>query len=203
MSNTAPFNILMAVGDVFIAPLGTAFPDPDEAPSGSWSKLGTLGVEDFTDDGVTITSEQEINEVYGAGSTVARKISRVTEGATVALTLMDMTLEQVRHALNENAITTTAAASGTPGTKSVKLYQGVDVSVYALLVRNHSPYSGDAGSYLQYQLPAVYQSGNPEVTFNKGEAAGIAMEWKTIRDPNASSITDSMGKIIAYTAAAL
>ena len=203
MSNVAPFNILMAVGDVYIAPIGTVFPDPDEAPSVAWAKLGTLGIEDFSEDGVTLTHEQSVNEFMGAGSTIPRKASRVSENMTVSLKLVDLTLEQYKHALNENAITTTAAAAGTPAKKEINLYQGVDVSTLALLVRNHSPYSGDSGSFLQYQLPCVYQSGNPEVVFVKGDAAGIALEFKSLRDPNAVSAAASFGKIIAYTAAAL
>src|SRR5690349_11912646 len=136
MSNNVPLQILMAPFLVYTAPVGTSFPLCNVAtPLSPWKLLGTSGAEDYDDDGVTIGLDQKFGSVRRAGSTVVRKVSRTEEDLTFTLKIMDMTLDQWVHALNENPKTTTAASSGIPGSEKIKLVQGVDVVPIALLVR--------------------------------------------------------------------
>jgi hypothetical protein len=203
VANSNPFNIIVAPYQVYWAPTGTAYPAISATPSGSWILLGTAGAEDYSDAGVTVTHSQTINEIRGASSTGPRKATRTEESIEISLTLMDVTLEQYRMSLNSNAITTTTAASGVTGKKEVNLFQGVDVSVFALLVRGQSPYIGSTNSYMQYQVPLVYQSGNPAPVYNKGVAAMLEVHFRALMDPNAATIADRFGKLVAYTADAL
>lgn len=202
MANTAPYTIIMSPYVVYWAPVGTAFPSVDLAtPAGPWTLLGTSGTEDYSD-GVTITHGQTIAEVRTAGATGPRKASRTDESLMVTVTLIDLSLEQYRLALNSNSLTTTASGGGLPGRKEVNLYQGVDVATLALLIRGPSYYSGDTPSFAQYQLPNCYQDGSPAVKYSKGVAAALALQFKLLNDPNAGSVAQRFGKLIAYTAVA-
>lgn len=202
MANVTPFNIIMAPYTVYWAPVGTAYPSVDlTTPIAPWTLLGISGTEDYSD-GVTITHGQTIAEVRTAGATGPRKASRTEESLMVTITLIDMTIETYRLALNSNALTTTASGSGLPGRKEVNIYQGVDVTTLALLIRGPSPYSGDSSSFGQYQLPNCYQDGSPAVKYNKGVAAALALQFKLLNDPNAGAVSGRFGKFIAYTAVA-
>jgi hypothetical protein len=53
-------------------------------PAGPWAVLGTSGQLDYDDDGVVVTTNQSFGDFTGAGSTVKRKVSRLTERFQVA-----------------------------------------------------------------------------------------------------------------------
>jgi hypothetical protein len=198
-----PFEIVAAPFTLWVAPVGTAFPDIDEAPSGSWIKLGTSGDRSETEEGVTVTHGQEINQVRTAGATGPVKAFRTQESMVVAMTLLDLSLEQYAQALNGNAVTTTAAGVGSAGFKALKLYQGLQVEALALLVRGAagSAYGDDWAA--QYEIPACFQSGSPEPVFTKGEPAGLALEFTALEDPDAATPADRFGRIVMQHAAAL
>jgi hypothetical protein len=201
--NIAPFNILMTVGEIWVAPVGTAFPDVDEpTPGGAWALLGTSGNLDYDEDGIHVIGEQTITEFVGAGSTVARKISRTLESIRVTCKLVDMSLESVRRALNSNAITTVASSSGIPGSKAVPLYQGPGVNTLAVMVRGQSPYSGDADSYSQVELPNAYNAAGFDLANQKGVAMGYTLDFKGLLAPSDSTSALRYGQIISYVAAA-
>lgn len=202
MSNIAPFNIIMTVGEIWVAPVGTAFPLVSAAtPGGAWALLGTSGNLDYDEDGIHIIGEQTISEFVGAGSTVARKVSRTVEAIRVTAKLADMAVESLRRALNSNPITTVASSSGIPGSKAVPLYQGPDVNTVALLVRGQSPYSGDASSFLHVELPNAYNGAGFDIANQKGVAEGYTLDFKGLLDPNNPTGTNRYGRIIAYVSA--
>jgi len=196
-----PYEIVAAPFTLYIAPLGTAFPDIDEAPSGSWKKIGTSGDRSESEEGVTVAHSQEVSEVRTAGSTGPVKAFRTSEGLVISLTLLDISLEQYANALNGNAVSTTAAGVGSAGFKALSLYQGLDVTPLALLVRGVSAY-GD-GWTAQYEVPACFQSGAPELVFTKGEPAGLALEFTALEDPDAESAAARFGRLVMQHAAAL
>lgn len=198
-----PYEIVAAPFTVYVAPIGTAFPAIDAAPAGTWKKVGTSGDRSETEDGVTVAHSQSINEVRAAGSTGPIKAFRTEEGLQVSLTVMDITLEQYAVALNGAAIATTAAGVGTAGYKAMKMYQGVQVSGLALLVRGEaaSPY-GD-GWKAQYEVPACFQSGAPELAYTKGTPAGLALQFTALEDPSAATPADRFGRIVMQHAAPL
>jgi len=196
-----PYEMIMSPYEVWIAPVGEAFPAVDTAPSGNWALLGTNGKKNISDDGVVVTHEQTLSEHRNVGSTGAIKVGRTEESLTVELTLEDLSIEQYAKVLNNATVTTVAAGTGVPGTKEIPLRQGIDVSTFAMLVRGKSPY-GDT-FYMQYELPVVYQADNPAPAFKKGEVAGLKLSFKVLEDPNAATDDERFGKLIAQNAAAL
>lgn len=196
-----PYEIIAAPFTLWLAPLATAFPLLSAAPSGSWIKVGTSGDRSESEDGVTVAHSQDFSQVKTAGSTGPVKAFRTDEGLVVSLTLLDVSLEQYKLALNANAVATTAAGVGTVGFKELALYRGLSVATYALLVRGASAY-GDA--YVgQYEIPACYQSASPELVYKKGDPAGLALEFTALEDPAAASAAARFGRLVMQNAAAL
>lgn len=203
MSNGQPFNLIGQVGDIYLAAVGTAFPAINVAPSGSWAYLGTAGALDVDDPGVHVIGAQTITDFTGAGSTVKRKVWRTMEQLTVTVAIADMTLETLRRAFNSNALTTVAAASGIPGSKAINIFQGPDVVTFAALIRTCSPYSGDANSFAQVEMPNAFNSAGFDIGFTKGKAAVATLTFEGLLDPNNPTGAGRYGRVAAYVAAAL
>ena len=183
----SPFEIVSAPLQVYVAPEGTAFPaiqlDPPVSP---WTLLGESGSLSRSEEGLTISHAQEFFEVKVDGSTATQKVYRTAESLVVSFTLYDLQAEEYSRILNDNTVTSVAAASGVAGEKSVKIYRDVVVSVHALLVRGQtSPEQDNANA--QYELPKVWQNGSPELTFAKGEVAGLSFEYMALFDRSATS----------------
>lgn len=196
-----PFEIIAAPFTVWVAPVGEAFTDVDETPAGNWFKIGTSGDKNITEDGVTISHPQTLEMFRMLGSTGPVKASRTEEDLIISLMLADLTLEQYRHALNGGTVSTVAAGAGTPGYKHVPIRRGLDITERALLIRGPSPY-GDGWS-LQYEVPRVIHSGEPELVFVKGEPAALLMEFTALEDTDAVSDNLRFGRIVAQNATAL
>lgn len=194
-----PYEIIAAPFSLYLAPVGEAFPDVDEAPSGGWVLVGTNGSKNYSEDGVTVTHEQTIEEFRFLGSTGPLKASRTEEGLIVMMTLHDITLEQYIAALNFNSVSTTAAGAGTPGTKDANLFMGLTLAERALLVRGDGVSSYGAGWSMQYQVPRVVQRASPEVVYQKGEPAGLELEFMALVDLNATA-GEEFGKLIVQNA---
>ncbi|MBS3927094.1 MAG: hypothetical protein KGZ65_00115 [Sphingomonadales bacterium] len=174
----APYEIVAAPLTVYLAAVGTAFPDVDESPGGSWTKLGTSGDKNYSDDGVTVSLPQSIETFTPAGDTVPRKAFRTEEGLEISFTLVDLTPEQVAKVLDDAAITTVAASSGVPGTKKIPLRRGLQVANFALLARGISSVNDSLAC--QFEVDSCYQSGEPEPVFNKGEPAGLELTFTAL-----------------------
>lgn len=197
----APFEIIAAPFTAWFAPVGEVFPAIDEEVAGNWELIGTAGPDNYSEDGVKVMHEQDINEVTPLGSTGAVKAFRTKESQQITLTVWDLTLEMYRLGLNSNTVTTTAAGSGTAGFKSLPVYRGHQVATMALLVRGASPYA-DAMN-MQYQVPYCYQSGAPEPVLKKGDPAGLEYTFRALVDPDAASEAARFGHIIAQHQTAL
>lgn len=190
-----PYEIIASPYTLYKAPVGTAFPLIDTTPAVDWVKIGVHGDRSVNEDGVTVAHSQAVNTVRTAGSTGPIKAFRNEEDMVVSLTLLDLTLEAYAIALNGNAVTATAAGVGTAGFKSLKLYRGVQVETFALLIRGVASAYGD-GWNAQYQLPVCFQSGDPEPVFTKGEPAGLALEFTCLEDHDAPSADLRFGQLI-------
>lgn len=199
MENTAPYEIISTPFTAYWAPVGTAFPDVDEAPGGSWTKIGTNGDLNYAEDGVTVQHEQDVSMFRALGSTGPRKAFRNSERQVVGFTLMDLSLEQYRQSLNQNTVTTTAAGVGSPGTKDIGLSRGLSVTEMALLLRADISPAGD-GFAMQYEIPRAVEIGSPEVVFRNGEPAGLALEFETLEDTSASTEAERFGRLVIQTA---
>lgn len=203
MANNQPYNIIMATATVYLAPVGSSMPDVNVAtPAGPWVLLGTSGQADYDDAGVVITTNQTFGSFMGAGSTTDRKVSRLTEEFLVEVNLVDMNLESLYRAFNNNAISSNSTGSGIPGRKSINIYQGGDVNTMAVVTRVFTPYIGDANAFLQFEQPNAYNQGGAQIAFKKGVAAGYKLVFKSLADPANPTGANRLGQIRAYTAAA-
>lgn len=194
---TAPFEIIAAPYDVYVAPVGTVFPDVSQTPSGSWLLLGTSGNKNYDDDGVTVSHPQNIETFTPVGLSAPRKAWRTEEGLTIAFNIADVSAAQYARVLNNAVVTNTPAATGVGGQLSVPLLQGLSVSLFALIARSTESAGGN-GFNSQYQVPIVYQGAEPEVQYKKGEPAMLACEWTALWD---SSL--GFGRYVSQNAAAL
>lgn len=201
INNSLPYEIIAAPFTVYFAPVGTAFSLIDAVPATPWTKVGSSGDLNYFDEGVRVAPSQETEPFRAAGDMGTRKMFRISEDLAISLKLADLTLEQLAHAFNGNAVTTTAAGAGTAGFKSIGLSRGSSIYTVALMVRGPSPYMEDGN--MQFQIPRAAQVGNPEVIFRKGEPAGLALEWMALVDPNAANEFERFGKLIAQNAVAL
>ncbi len=197
--NVAPFEIIGGPLTAWLAPVGQAFPDldmVDSAIDAAFILLGTSGADDYTEDGVILTMDQEVGNIRGLAKTGILKARRSSEDLKVGLTVMDGTVEHVSIVLNGNTITTVAPGAAAVGTKAVGLTRGLTVTQYALLVRGESPYLAD-GIY-QLEIPVVYVSSSPAPAFKKGEdVAGFEMEFTALVDPSATSEDEEYGRLLA------
>lgn len=182
---SAPYEIFAGP---FTAWLGTANSvvsepaDLDAAPGGSWTKLGANGSDNYNEDGVVFSPEDTLEYFRGLGKTAKLKAFRTEEDPMVSFQVHDVRPEVMSHALNGNAITTVAAGASTSGRKKVALYKGHAVTTYSLLLRSDagSPY-GD--SYItQLWMPVVCVDSVDEITFKKGDAAGLAFDFALLYD---------------------
>jgi hypothetical protein len=187
LSNWSPFTILAGPADVYLAPTGTAFPAVNAAPGGSWTAIGK------TEGGVTVRHTQTVNQITADQFTGPVKAIRTEEGLEVNFSLVDMTLEN--YALVMDGVTVTAAA-GPPAIKSVPLHKEVSVDLRAILVRGRSPYGNFPA---QYQVPVVYQSESPEVSFVKDDKSVLACVWTALEDLTAGADSERFGKLVAQT----
>ena len=199
--NVIPFEIIAAPFTVYKAPVGEPFPVIDAAPAGNWVKLGASGDRNLTEEGVTVGHTQAFNLARPAGATGPVKAVRTEEDLVIRLTLWDLRLEMYSYALNDNAVATTAAGSGTAGFKQIAIHRGVQVATFALLIRGDiSPYGADWKS--QYQVPYAYAGGNPEPVYAKN-FTGLAFEFMALEDPNAATEADRFGHLIQQHQTAL
>lgn len=196
-----PFEVVAQPFTIWTAPVGTAFPAVDAAPSGSWSKVGTSGDLNITEDGVTITHNQTVEMWRALGSTGPRKAFRTEEELHIAFVLADISLEQYAKALNGNNVTTTPPDVDSGGFKSVGMSRGLEVQQVALLCRGENGPYGD-GWPMQYEVPVAVQIGEPEVVYVKGEPAGLALEFAALEDPDAATAHERFGRIVAQNAEA-
>lgn len=202
----APHEVMIAGSvEIYTAPVGTTFTSIDDlTPDSPWAKLGTNGNLNFDeDDAVSITMDQETRKWRGLGDAGTRKSWRPNESLMVGVTLVDMSLDQFRHAVNMNAVTTVAAGSGTKGYKKIGLSRGLTVAQVALMVRFVSPYDNE--NYIaQLEVPIAAVAGSSEFKLGgKDGPSKLRIEWEAYIDPDAASATERFGRYIAQNAAAL
>lgn len=190
----APFEILAGPLDLWLAPVGTAFPVVTAAPAGPWAMVGTAGKRNYSDDGLSVQHSQKIDTATPAGAIAPVKAWRTEEGLIFTVTMWDMSLEQYTIALGAAAPVTTAAAAGSPGTKKIGLSRGPDVVTYALLARGMSAY-GDAYK-AQYEIPVCFQNASPKPVFAKGKPSGLELEFMALEHSAAASELERFGRLI-------
>lgn len=187
-----PREIFITPFEVWYAATGTAFPAVDATPGGSWTKIGTQGNLNYTEDGVTVSFEQDVATFMSAGSTGPVKASRMSNVIKVSFVMWDMSLEFAKFAINNNTVTDTAAVGATAGYRSIKLYQTPDVAQVALLVKGSVSAYGDSISS-QFEFPIASPTGTTEMQFGKTSPAAIAIKFTVLNDPSAATEADRFG----------
>lgn len=192
--STSPFEIIAGPASVFIGDTTATFPLIDEAPAfeDGWTSLGD------TEGGVTARHTQSVELLRTDQSTGPKKAIRSEEGLEIEFALAELTLENYAKALDDVTISTTAASGTVAGSKSIKPFRGLDVKQYSLLVRGPSPY---LDGNLQFEVPVVVQTEEPEVEFSRDDKAVLATMFVALEDPDAATEDDKFGTIRAQNTA--
>lgn len=202
-NSSAPWEVIASPATLYFAPAATARPSivthPYPTPSSPWALIGTSGALNYTEGGVKIAMPQEINKWKSLGDTGSRKAFRLSEDVMVEVTVADLTLEQFKHSLNGNTITTTAAAGADAGAKKIGLSRGPGVASMAILVVFPSPYGADLWSHVW--LPRAINEGSPDVVFQKSEPAGLLLQFSSMVNEAAASEDEYFGVIEQQTVA--
>ncbi len=186
------YNVLTGVGRMYIAPVGTAFPNVNDNPSNTWVDLGD------TQDGVDVDLNDKIELTHTDQRTGPVKPTRTEETAKIKTKLAEATLENLANALGVS-VTNTDPGSGTIGKREIPLYRGAVVTEYALLFRGGSPY----GPYnAQYQVPRAYFTLDA-LKYEKGKNLALPISIEMLEDLNAATASERFGKLVAQSAAAL
>lgn len=165
---------------LYWAPVGTAMPAIGVDPGAEWTLIGTSGADNYTEDGVILAPAQTISEFTPLGRTYPTKAFRTNETLTVTVTVADLSLDQVRLALNQNEVVVDAVT----GNESIDLERGLDVATMALLVRGVGKSPGLEGGNLQFELSNTYIAGAQSLAFVKGEPVGVLLEFHALAGTN-------------------
>lgn len=173
----APHEVVAAPLTLYLAPVGTAFPAIDETEAEfdpAWEKLGTEGDNNYDDDGVTLSHEEETEDFKPAGSTMPVKRFRTGESHMLGLNLVDIGPTAYAKVMNDAEITQVAAGSGVAGEQTFSVYRGDQVASFAVLARGMSSVDNDLNA--QFEVSKAFVSVNGEVTFKKGTPAALPVE---------------------------
>lgn len=182
MSNNSPYEIIASPFEVYIAPVGTAFPAVGSTPGGSWTKLGQNGIKNQAEGGVHVVHEQTMVEFRTEGCTGPAKINRTAESLKISFNLHDLSTDLYAEALT--------GSEDTPNTH-VALRRGLSIDEVALLIRGDSPHA--ANKNCQWQIPRAVQTGNSDIQLSKGTMAGVAFTYTAVEDTNATSDSARFG----------
>ena len=184
------YSILTGVGLIYIAPVGSTFPELSDAPDTPWRSLGE------TQDGVEVEHDEKIERIRTDQRTGVVKATRTEESLVVKTKLVEATLENLADALGVS-VTDTPADVGTIGTREIPLYRGATVSEYAVLIRGYSPYLDGAA---QYEIPRGFFGKVETIKYEKGKNASIPFSFESLEDLAAVSPQDRFGRLIAKDA---
>lgn len=179
----APEEILAFPLEVYLAIVGSSFPDVDANPTTPWELLGTEGDLNYDDTGVVVSHSETVFDFTPAGSTMPAKRFRTAESLLTKLNLVDLSPTVYAKVMNDAAVTTVAASAGVAGNDSFSLFRGDEVNAFAVLLRGVSPVDNTLN--MQYEIPKAFVSVNGDVTFNKGVVASLPIEIQMIRHTDA------------------
>ncbi len=172
------------------APVATAMPAIDDAAVTAFTKIGTSGDQNYTEDGVSIQMDQTLEFFRSLGSAHRICAFRTEQDISVTVTMADLTMAQVRLAMNQNAVTTDT----TPDINILDLDYGLAVEDIALLIRGTGNSPEFAGANLQFECNRVVEMGSHELSFVKGDPVGLELEFALLLDDSGN-----VGRLVAET----
>lgn len=186
-----PFNQLVGALEVWLAPVGTAVGDVDDAPTGAWALLGA------TDGGQQLAHAGALTFFYDDDHQGPVKAHRPTEDVRVSFNLVGLTLENYAKVLS--AATAVATAAGPPAKKTLPIKRGAVPTEYAMILRGSalSPYGALPGMYV---IPRGVFDGEPEPAFTKDGRAALACVFQALEDDDQVAAADSLGWLVVQTA---
>jgi len=182
----APEEVVAAPLTIWLALVGTAFPEIDAAPGVGWEKLGTEGDMNYDESGVSVSHAETVNDFTPAGSTMPSKRFRTGEDFLIKLNLVDLSPDVYAKVMNNATVTDTPASSGVAGKAAFSLFRGDQVNSFAVLARGLS--SVDNTLNMQYRFSKAFVSVNGDITWNKGVPAMLPLEIQAIRHSSADVI---------------
>lgn len=189
--------IIAAPFEMWVAPVGTAFPALADEPAAPWSKLGLHGARSYSEGGVSIEHRPQYGISTPAGpDAVPGNAFLTSDELRINVELIDLSLESYSLALSQAPISDTPRAPGSAGFRSIALaHSPRSMARLALLARGPSPYNDDMMA--QYEVPVCRQIGSPTPTFQRGEPAGLALQFLALRNPSATSEDEIFGRLVA------
>lgn len=185
----APFEIIIGPANVWVATVGTTFPELTAIPGAAWTSLGR------TEGGVAVTFGQTIKEITVDQAMMPVKLIRTMASMKVEFQLAEITMEHLAKALGLTVVDT-APGAGTIGTRSLTLAFSGTITRYAMLVRGPSPYM-DANA--DFRLPNVAQDGEIKLAYVKDDKSVAPTSWNVMEDPDNAG---EFGTFIVQDAAA-
>lgn len=182
--------------ELYWAPVGEAFPAIDVAPAGNWALIGTSGSNNYTEDGVVLAFDKTFEVFRGLGNTYPLKAFLTETDAFVRVSIADMALDQLRLAFNLNAVSVDV---GPPAIEHLDLNVASQLEEIALLVRGEGKSPQFATGNLQFELNRVVDTGSHEVTFTKGDAASVNLDFRILLDTS-GGFPGEVGRIVVQTA---
>lgn len=176
--------------ELWWAAVGTTMPDVNDDAATGFTKIGTSGDENYTEDGVSVQMDQTIEFFRSLGSAHRICAFRTEQDILVTVTMADLSLAQARLAFNQNAVTTDT----TPDIDILDLDLGLAVQDIALLVRGTGNSPGFAGANMQFELNRVVEIGAHEYNFVKGEPVGVQFEFAALLDDSGN-----VGRLVVET----
>jgi hypothetical protein len=170
-----PFAIVVGAGNVYLAPVGTAFPDTDETPAAAWAYLGSTD-----DNGVSVTQARTMELHFKGNSALPQKATLTEARETIKFALTEITVERYAMVLDNAAVTTVAAGSGTPGTKWFPVKPSSSCAPqFAMLIRGPSPVMD---AFAQYEYARVSPTGAIEAVYQKTGGTVLPCEFEAFED---------------------
>ena len=190
-TSVAPFPLLVGEGQVYMAPVGEAFPAIDlAAPAGAWVSLGK------TDGPVTITHSRTLAQIRTNQSPLLQKEALVSADVTIAFNIAEADLDSYGDVLEDVTATDIAADTGTAGYKSIAMSPSYTPQ-FALLVRTKSAI---ADGYRQYQIHRGNFAADHALAYARGPLTVIPCEFHALES---LSVPGTYGDIVDFAATAL
>lgn len=189
--------------DVYLAPVGEAYPYINVAPAGNWDKVGANASRHYDEEGVVVEFLQEIKKHAGLGGTEVLKIMREMEEMITTFTLFDLKSGEVVKAFNLATTTTdTNPGVGQGGYQSFSLLRGLSVTSMAMLIRGEDKSPDLITENVQFEIPEVVQVASPKIVFSKGGKAGVEFKLQAIANYAYQSGAAPYGRLLIGDAVA-
>jgi hypothetical protein len=168
----APEEVLAFPMDLFVADVGSSFPDVTDLVADfdpAWAMLGKEASANEDDSGVTLSLAETVLDFRPAGRTNPVKRFRTGETIGGKVNIVDWSAVTVGQLMN-NAVQTPSGHF-----KRVSLYRGPKVAQYALLGRTSSGEDNDLN--MQLCIPKTFISVNGDSVFTIGTVSMLPVEF--------------------------